>query len=116
MSDLSRDPVELLTNPGLKEPWMSNKIMAMGTGAAGFIFACYSNYGLKRPVFSGIQRHVAYTIVGAAIGQYLEHRRKEYYAKKDAVMRHFIELHPDDFPRFERKKLKDVIEPWIPIR
>lgn len=68
---------------------------------------------------------------------YLEKVRKGYYAEKDAVLRHYIELHPDDFPRpgecgvvqkflqsnsfifFKftvRMKYKEVLEEWIPIR
>lgn len=54
MPELGRDPVELLTNNHvIEERWLSNKIMAMVTGGSGFIIACYTNYALRKPVFSG---------------------------------------------------------------
>lgn len=54
MPELGRDPIELLTNDyAIKERWLSDKIMAMMTGGSGFIIACYANYGLRRPIFSG---------------------------------------------------------------
>ena len=54
--------------------------------------------------------------MGAIGGQWVEERRLNYLAERDAVLRHYIELHPEDFPVPERKKYADVIEPWIPIR
>lgn len=65
---------------------------------------------------SGIQKHLIATSLGAVGGQWIEERRLNYLAEKDAVLRHYIELHPEDFPVPERKKYADVIEPWIPIR
>lgn len=29
---------------------------------------------------------------------YVQKQRDSYYAEKDAVYRHYIELHPEDFP------------------
>lgn len=84
-------------------------------------------------MFLGVQFHVLATVVGAGIGQYLENYRNEYFAEREAVFRHYVQLHPEDFPPFskwffwwkyinncfifvERVKYGDVLEPWIPIR
>lgn len=54
MPELGRDPIELLTNnPDIKERWLSDKVTAMTAGGTGFILACYINYAVRRPVFSG---------------------------------------------------------------
>lgn len=45
-----------------------------------------------------MQFHIVSTIIGASVGQYLDNRKSIYYAEKDAVLRRYIELHPDDFP------------------
>lgn len=54
--------------------------------------------------------------MGAVGGQFIEERRLNYLSERDAVLRNYIELHPEDFPVPERKKYAEVIEPWIPIR
>lgn len=64
----------------------------------------------------GIQKHLIATSLGAIGGQFIEDRRLNYLAERDAVLRNYIELHPDDFPQPERKKYADVVEPWIPVR
>lgn len=46
----------------------------------------------------GMQVHALATLAGAGIGRTLDNWRNDYLAEKDAVLRHYIELHPDDFP------------------
>uniref|UniRef100_A0A336L1X5 NADH dehydrogenase [ubiquinone] 1 subunit C2 n=1 Tax=Culicoides sonorensis TaxID=179676 RepID=A0A336L1X5_CULSO len=117
MPELGRDPIELLLpDPEIKERWLSDKIMAMSIGGLGFLGACYMNWAVRKPMLSGVQKHIALTVGGAIVGQFLETKRAAYYAEKDAVLRHYIELHPEHFPRTERKKIKELLEPWIPIR
>ncbi|CAH1407935.1 unnamed protein product [Nezara viridula] len=36
--------------------------------------------------------------------------------EKDAVYRHYIALHPDDFPMPERKKVGEIFPKFVPIR
>lgn len=67
-------------------------------------------------MISGIQKHLIGTSLGAIGGQFIEERRLNYLSERDAVLRHYIELHPEDFPVPERKKYAEVLEPWIPIR
>lgn len=67
-------------------------------------------------LFTGIQKHIAATAIGAVAGNFVEERRLNYLAERDAVLRNYIELHPDDFPTPERKKYAELLLPWIPIR
>jgi hypothetical protein len=51
-------------------------------------------------VFSltGIQKHVVGVAGWVAILTYIQKKRNEYLEEKDAVLRHYIELHPEEFP------------------
>uniref|UniRef100_A0A023FR02 Putative mitochondrial electron transport nadh to ubiquinone n=1 Tax=Amblyomma cajennense TaxID=34607 RepID=A0A023FR02_AMBCJ len=82
----------------------------------GGIAACASNRFLRKPTFSGLQKHISCMILGGAAGagflRFLEYRSQE----RDAALRHYVMLHPEDFPEPERKKYRDVLETWLPIR
>ncbi|GLV40033.1 NADH dehydrogenase (ubiquinone) B14.5 B subunit [Carabus blaptoides fortunei] len=109
--------LELLTPDDDRIPSLVEKAWAPGICAAlGFGAACFINWGTRRPVFSGIQKHVVMSGVGAIIGQYVDGHRNAYLAERDAVLRRYVELHPDDFPTPERKKYATTFEPWIPVR
>lgn len=45
----------------------------------------------------GLNRTFGYCILGAVFGYFANDRRNNYYAKKDAVVRQYVELHPEDF-------------------
>lgn len=64
----------------------------------------------------GIQKHILATLAGAAVGQFVDQKRNDYLAERDAVLRHYIELHPEDFQQPPRKTFNEVFQPWIPIR
>ncbi|KAJ8919287.1 hypothetical protein NQ315_003871 [Exocentrus adspersus] len=112
-------PLELLEDDGTKgreQPLYSKFYYPTACATLGFIGAIVGNWASRRPYFSGIQKHIIAAIAGAGIGKILENYNISHAAERDAVMRHYIQLHPEDFPPFERKKYADVIEPWIPIR
>lgn len=46
----------------------------------------------------GIQKHLLYTGIAALFGKSVDGWRNTYLAERDAVLRHYIELHPEDFP------------------
>lgn len=46
----------------------------------------------------GIQKHFLYAGLAAIGAKYADNYRNEYYAERDAVYRHYISLHPEDFP------------------
>ncbi|XP_075224961.1 NADH dehydrogenase (ubiquinone) B14.5 B subunit [Lycorma delicatula] len=86
----------------------------LGSVAFGIVSGLNVNYG--KPFYSGIHRHAIWTILAAVAGKFLTDRREAYFAERDAIFRNYIELHPEDFPTPERRYLKDVFEPWHPVR
>lgn len=46
----------------------------------------------------GAYLYPVYFAAGWVTGQLLTNYRQNYYAERDAVYRHYIELHPEDFP------------------
>jgi membrane protein YqaA with SNARE-associated domain len=53
-----------------------------------------------RRIFSfllGIHVTIAATLLGGAIGYFIHSKNEEYYADRDAVLRHYVKLHPEDF-------------------
>ncbi|KAH8267494.1 hypothetical protein KR018_008516 [Drosophila ironensis] len=111
------DPLELLTNKGNREPtFLAPLWNPVACGLAGVGAAIFINWGFRKPVMAGIQKHIAFGAIGFGTGMYFDGKRSEYLAKRDAVLRHYIELHPDDFPVTDRKKYADVLESWVPVR
>ncbi|XP_059049634.1 NADH dehydrogenase [ubiquinone] 1 subunit C2 [Achroia grisella] len=115
-SQMSAIELLKLGNEGRQKPflnayWPQILGVAFGVGAAVSI-----NFGTRRPLFSGIQKHVLLAGATTALLTYVQKKRDEYYAERDAVYRHYIELHPEDFPVPERRKIGDLLEPWVPIR
>ncbi|CAD7079657.1 unnamed protein product [Hermetia illucens] len=110
-------PLELLTNRGDRQPsYLNDKWNPLICSAVGFGAVCYINWATRRPVFSGVQRHAAAVLGGAALGVFIDKKRNDYLAERDAVLRHYVELHPEDFPTPERKKIGETLEAWAPIR
>uniref|UniRef100_A0A6M2DDY1 NADH dehydrogenase [ubiquinone] 1 subunit C2 n=1 Tax=Xenopsylla cheopis TaxID=163159 RepID=A0A6M2DDY1_XENCH len=109
--------IKLLTNTFNRQPSIITQwIIPVSCGAFGFAAICGSKYFMKRPVFSGIQHHILYTCGLFAFGYVANKYRDDYYADRDAMYRHYISLHPDDFPAPERKKYGEILQRWQPIR
>lgn len=49
-------------------------------------------------IFIGLYRYPIYFIAGAAAAELYMNHRRNYFAERDAVFRHYIQLHPEDFP------------------
>lgn len=47
--------------------------------------------------FSGAYRYPIYFVIGAFVGQMWLNNRRNYWADRDAVLRHYVQLHPEDF-------------------
>ncbi|EAT42520.1 AAEL005946-PA [Aedes aegypti] len=110
-----KSPLELLSGTSSKS-WLHDKWAPGAGGVLGFMGACYVNWGSGRPLFSGIQKHVVAAVGLGALALTMDKWRTQYFAEKDATLRHYVELHPEDFPTPERKKFADVFESWQPIR
>ncbi|CAH1104887.1 unnamed protein product [Psylliodes chrysocephalus] len=113
---IATTPLELLSGPAPEPPFLSKYWAPFACGVIGFSSVCLANYVTKRPVWSGLQKHVLLSAGLAGIGKVVDDYRNQYMADRDAVLRHYVELHPEDFPPFERKQYKDILESWIPIR
>ncbi|XP_063914354.1 NADH dehydrogenase [ubiquinone] 1 subunit C2 [Zophobas morio] len=114
---VATSPLEVLRNDGTRAAPIWNKYWGpIICGGLGFLGVVAANWAIRRPLMSGIQTHVLVTAGGAAIGKYVDDYRNEYLAERDAVFRHYVDLHPEDFPEFARKKYSEVLEPWVPIR
>ncbi|XP_023222548.1 NADH dehydrogenase [ubiquinone] 1 subunit C2-like [Centruroides sculpturatus] len=74
------------------------------------------NYLAKRPLYSGIHRHIISGILGAGVGEGLNHYLDYKASRRDTVLIHYMELHPEDFQPEEKTFYKDVLQPWTPIR
>ncbi|XP_013187115.1 NADH dehydrogenase [ubiquinone] 1 subunit C2 [Amyelois transitella] len=115
-SQLSALELLKLGDEGREKPFL-NKIWPQ---LLGFVFgvgtASAINFGTRRPVLSGIHKHVLGVVAFTTILTYVQNKRDDYYAEKDAVLRHYVELHPEDFPTPPRQKIGDILEPWVPIR
>lgn len=49
------------------------------------------------PLFSGAHKYVLFFGLGATAFHFIEQYRINYFAERDAIYRHYIQLHPDDF-------------------
>jgi NADH dehydrogenase (ubiquinone) 1 subunit C2 len=49
-------------------------------------------------MFLGIQTHLLTGVGGFLAGYYLDQYRNQYFAERDAVLRNYLERHPEDFP------------------
>ncbi|OQR70753.1 NADH:ubiquinone oxidoreductase [Tropilaelaps mercedesae] len=79
---------------------------------AAFMAMCTRNYFLNRPYLSGIQRHILAVVGLGFAGNQLRlwlNRRAQY---REAVLRHYVSLHPEDFPEPERKKISELFLDW----
>ncbi|XP_077284748.1 NADH dehydrogenase (ubiquinone) B14.5 B subunit [Arctopsyche grandis] len=112
-----KSALELLErDPDRIEPYI-NKYYGAAIGSfMGVLTGISANLIRTRPIFSGIQKHIGLAIIGAVALQSLNVYRDGYYAERDAVFRHYIELHPEDFVMPERKKYSEVLDSWFPIR
>uniref|UniRef100_T1GTF6 NADH dehydrogenase [ubiquinone] 1 subunit C2 n=1 Tax=Megaselia scalaris TaxID=36166 RepID=T1GTF6_MEGSC len=111
------DPLELLENKNNRIPsFLSDKYNPVGCGLLGVGAATFINWALRRPLLSGVQKHIILGVGGVLLGSWLEEKRVAHFAEKDAVLRHYVQLHPDDFPVKPRVKFADVLESWTPIR
>ncbi|XP_069685164.1 NADH dehydrogenase [ubiquinone] 1 subunit C2 [Periplaneta americana] len=109
--------LELLTrDPDYIEPFLSklwNPVMASAVGVVSILLMRYSQ---RRPLLSGIQHHVLAGVGFGLAGYHLDQYRNDYLAERDAVLRNYLERHPEDFPEPERKKFAEILKPWTPIR
>ncbi|GIY46492.1 NADH dehydrogenase 1 subunit C2 [Caerostris darwini] len=101
--------------PYNKESLYSKYFFPIGLGLTAGLSPAVSNYYLRRPLYAGIHRHLFGFIVGFVAGQYVEKYTQNRFAERDAVIKHYIELHPEDFVE-NKRKYKEIFEEWYPVR
>merc|ERR1719309_1213869 len=82
------------------------RLMGVANVAGGFMAHNVFN---KRPVFAGIHRIVIGGILGWwAFGKINDFSQRNS-AERDAILRHYVLLHPEDFPPPPRKTFAEVL-------
>jgi|ERR1711911_165108 len=99
------------TRPTISKLWSP-----LAFGILGFSLAAGANFFARRPVMSGIQKHIALVCLGVPVGLFAQTKLDERFAKRDAELVRYMQTHPERFPVTERQKFKDTLRPWIPIR
>ncbi|CAL8235389.1 unnamed protein product [Boreogadus saida] len=86
-------------------------------GFVGWSTAMLHNAFCHRPPLkSGVHRQVLFSTIGWFLGYHISKYENYIYSKLDRDMYQYISLHPDAFPRSEKKTLAEVTEPFHPIR
>ncbi|XP_022196448.1 NADH dehydrogenase [ubiquinone] 1 subunit C2 [Nilaparvata lugens] len=110
------DPRTLLNSDGstysLFDKVMGPSILGFCTGS----LSVYYDYSKNKPIQAGALKHVALLVAGAYAGHLLAERRNAHNRDRDAAYRHYIELHPEDFPAPKRVLIKDMMKKWSPSR
>ncbi|XP_050542128.1 NADH dehydrogenase [ubiquinone] 1 subunit C2 [Daktulosphaira vitifoliae] len=113
-------PLKLLTpdadyakyhNTWLEDKWFPFMGFVMGAGSN-----LYGNIMSRRPFYAGIHKTLGLGAIAAYGFYYFKQYRNDYLADKDAMYRHYIQLHPEDFPAPERKKVGEMFKEWVPVR
>ena len=58
----------------------------------------YENYVRYFSLIPGIHQHIIATAFGGFAGRTVDKWRDEHLAERDAVLRHYVTLHQEDFP------------------
>ncbi|XP_012232911.1 uncharacterized protein ND-B14.5B [Linepithema humile] len=109
--------LDLLKPDPSYEPFLLQKyaseIVCIGSCLAG---VCLHRWFNRRPVFSGIQGHIASIAGGYFVSQIANRLVETYHAEHDTRLRDYIIRHPELFPEPERVKFSEILEEWAPIR
>ncbi|XP_034253108.1 uncharacterized protein LOC117652361 [Thrips palmi] len=104
---------EVRENPSLfSDTWMS----ILG-GTFGFFGVMSYNVARFKPAYTGVWRYPIAMAAGVYAGLIIRDWRREKVRTKWAKIKHYIELHPEDFPPYPaRTKIGDTLSPWVPMR
>lgn len=109
--------LNILTPDPDYEPSLYEKYGAIvGVPLTFFGGACFRNKFLGKPPFAGLQVHIIAALLGFVVTYKVSEYANNFFAKRDQMLRHYVTLHPEDFPEPERKKWGEVFEKWTPNR
>lgn len=92
---------------------------------AGFTFAIsvgsfwFFNLWRKKPLYFGIVPSSILIAAGTALGYGAGKLREHHYRTRDAVIQHYISLHPEDFDHlkdYNGRPFSQILLPWYPVR
>merc|ERR1711931_206587 len=84
-------------------------------GAATFgLGPILTNIMCERPIFAGFYKTVLLAGFGAYFYTQLDHWAYWKARERDAVLKHYVSLHREDFPVPQRKTFGEVLRPWTP--
>ncbi|XP_076467937.1 NADH dehydrogenase [ubiquinone] 1 subunit C2-like [Babylonia areolata] len=83
---------------------------------AGASFAVGLNMMQRKPILTGIYKHMAGGVVGYFIGQKVDLMNAESGRRKLLVIEDYIQQHPEDFVEEAPKTYGDVLLKWYPVR
>ncbi|XP_070552212.1 NADH dehydrogenase [ubiquinone] 1 subunit C2-like isoform X2 [Ptychodera flava] len=78
-----------------------NPVINRHTLAFGFfgLFSSIINNGMnRRPIISGLHRHIVAVAIGAALGYGMRRLEMRHWAERDWYIDDYINKHPQDFP------------------
>ncbi|GMS88624.1 hypothetical protein PENTCL1PPCAC_10799, partial [Pristionchus entomophagus] len=91
---------------------------ALMTGV-GLVAMYVTNRWNKKPYYYALFPRLAALSVVAGIGYSLGKLREHHYKTRDAVVEHYVSLHPEDFDHFKDRSgrsFSQIILPWYPRR
>merc|ERR1712080_522217 len=74
----------------------------------------WTNIYHGRPVFSGAYRTIGLTLAGYFGYKFLKQWTDKNHNWRDAMLRHYVQLHEEEFPPPQRKRWGEVLRPWAP--
>jgi len=108
--------IKILETPAPPRPLLACYLQPLSWSLIGFGSVFIFNLFAKKPMFAGIQRHFGMGAAGWLSGMGVQRWLDSNMSETDAVLKHYIMLHPEDFPVPERKRFGELLEPWNPIR
>ncbi|XP_048216428.1 NADH dehydrogenase [ubiquinone] 1 subunit C2 [Perognathus longimembris pacificus] len=113
-----REPLRFLPDEArsLPPPRLSDPRLLF-SGFMGYGAALLDNALRQRPVLkSGLHRQLLYVTSFFFAGYYLLRRQEYIVAVRDHDMFAYIKSHPGDFPVKEKKRYREVLEEFYPVR
>ncbi|KAJ8674121.1 hypothetical protein QAD02_005383 [Eretmocerus hayati] len=76
----------------------------------------YVNWFMQRPVYAGLPRYGLAAVAGIVLAKVFKDAKYHRESERDQVLRHYIKLHPEDFPPPVRTTYNDEFRDWVPCR
>lgn len=74
------------------------------------------NFIRKRPMRSSIPLYLTWGLGTAAAFEGIHRAANIYFSRRDTMHKHYVLLHPEDFPPPPKVKIGELLEDWNPVR